>query len=303
MTPAELQALVVAALQGVADQLPSTPPGEKVDLDERLDVSSFAVGRALGCPAAAALDGEEPFEEGPATAGWSASSTVLDRLIAGHLDPRQGRPPADPATGFRVAMRETERLDWPWTWLDRAGPAERAVTAAEVHRRVAAVARMLDPWPPPDVRHIGLRPSWTFPGRPLRVRGRVDVVLGRRDGSHTIVVALPGDHGPTTRGRLAFEALVETLALRRAPAAVLGLLPDAGRRWPIAVDDELLMTGVDVTAVAARVLLGRRRREATGLDRRPGPRCRSCGHRAACAEGVAWLAGPGRLRAGFLPLG
>lgn len=303
MTPAELQGAAVAALEGVADQLPPTPPGEKVDLHERLDVRSTDIGRALGCPAATALDGDDGFEEGPASAGWSAASTVLDRLVTGHVDPRRGQPPTDPAAGFRVAMREVDRLDWPWPWLDRAGRAERAVTAADVHRRVAAIARLLDPWPPTDARYIGLRPLWPFPGRPLRLRGRVDLVLGKRDGSHTLVVVLPGDHGGATRARLAYEALVEALMLRRAPATVLGLLPDAGRRWPVTVDDDLLADGVDVAALTARVQLGRRRRDAAGLDRRPGPRCRACGHRAGCAEGVAWLDGPGRLRAGFLPLG
>jgi len=303
VTASALQGEVVAALEAVADQLPSTPPGEKVDPGERLEVRGSDLTRALGCPAGTALDGEEPFEAGAASAGWGAASTVLDRLLTGHVDPGRGQPPTDPASGFRTAMREIERLDWPWTWLDAAGPADRAVTAAEVHRRVSAVARVLEPWPPPSARHVGLRPMWTFPGRPLRLRGRLDLVLGRRDGSHTIVVALNGDHGRTTRARLAFEALVETLTLRRPPATVLGLLPDAGRRWPLAVDDRVLAEGVDAAGLAARVALGRRRRDATGLERRPGPRCRGCAQRADCAQGVAWLDGPGRLRSGFLPSG
>ncbi len=299
MNAPELVAAVVEALEAVADQLPPSPPGEKVDPAERLVVRSGD----LGCPAAAALDGEDPFVEQAATAGWGAASTVLDRLVTGHVDPRRGRPPTDPAAGFRTAMREVELLDWPWTWLDTAGPADRATTAAEVHRRVAATARLLDPWPPPDARMIGVRPTWWFPGRPLRLQGRIDAVLGRRDGTHTAVVVLPGDHGPSTRSRLAYEALLESLAQRRPPATVLGLLPDAGRRWPLAVDDALLLEGVEVAAVAARTALGRRRRDAAGLDRRPGVRCRWCAHAATCAEGVAWLAGPGRLRSGFLPTG
>ena len=301
MTFDDLRTAVVAALEGVADQLPDTPPGTKVDPGDRLVVRSSMVGRALTCPAAVALDGETPFEDSPATAGWSASATVLDRIVMGHLDPHRGRPPTDPASGFRVALDEVERLDWPWPWLDGADRAEKAVTAAAVHRRVAATARVLGPWPPDDVRHIGARPSWTFPGRPLRLQGRVDAVLGRRDGTHTIVVGLAGDHGPATRARLASEAAIEALQLRRPPATVLGLLADAGKRWPLAVDDELLVEGVAAAGVAARAALGARRRDATGLARRPGPRCRSCAHGAGCGPGGAWLAGPGRLRSGFLP--
>jgi hypothetical protein len=296
-----LRASVVAALEGVADQLPESPPGTKVEPGVRLDVRSSAVARALTCPAATALDGESPFEDGPGVAGWGASVTVLDRIVSGHLDPGRGRPPQDPASGYRTALKEVERLDWPWPWIDGASRAEKAVTAAEVHRRVAATARVLDPFPPADARFIGTRPSWSFPGRPLRLQGRVDLVLGRRDGTHTIVVGIRGDHGPTTRAQLAYEAVVESLQLRRPPALVLGLLPDAGRRWPVTVDDTLLGEGVAAAAVAARAALGARRRDASGLDRRPGPRCRGCAHGGGCAPGAAWLAGPGRLRHGFLP--
>jgi len=302
VTPDELRAAVVRALAAVADQLPEVAPGERSDPGERLDVRGSAVGQALGCPAAAALDGEEPFVEAAATAGWGAATTVLDRIGSGHLDPNRGQPPGDPASGFRTVF--AERLeDWPWTWLAGAGPAERALTAGEVHRRVSAAARLLEPFPPPSVSHVGWKPSWGFPGRPLRLLGRVDLVLGRRDGGHTLAVVLAGDHGAATRPRLAYEALVEALALRRPPATVLGMLPDAGRRWPLQVDDDLLGEGVVVASLLARVALGRRRRDAAGLERRGGPRCRGCAHLAGCDHGAAWLAGPGRRRVGFLPTG
>ena len=297
----DLRAAVVAALEGVADQLPESPPGTRVEPGVRLDVRSSGVARALACPVATAFDGETPFEDSPGAAGWSASVTVLDRIVSGHLDPGRGRPPQDPASGYRTALQEVDRLDWPWPWIAGAGRAEKAVTAAEVHRRVAATARLLDPWPPADARHIGARPSWSFPGRPLRLQGRVELVLGRRDGTHTIVVGVRGDHGPTTRAQLAYEAVVEGLQLRRPPAVVLGLLPDAGRRWPLAVDDTLLGEGVAAAALAARVALGARRREAAGLEPRPGPRCRGCAHGGRCGPGTSWLAGAGRLRSGFLP--
>lgn len=301
MTADELKAAVIDALAMVADQLPEAPPGGRVDPAERLDLRSTNVSEVVSCPAAVALAGEEPFVECAATAGWAAGAEVLDRLVCGHRDPGRGRPPTDPASGFRTVLSEAEHLGWPWTWLAGADRAERAMTAGEVHRRLSATARLLSPFPPAGVSHVGRRPSWSFPGRPLRLAGRVDVVLGRRDGSHTLVVVLNGDHGAATLPRLAFEALVEALELRRPPATVLGLLPDAGRRWPVAVDDALLEHGVAVAAELAQARLGQRRRDATGLERRPGPRCRDCGERATCAVGVAWLAGPGRRRAGFLP--
>jgi hypothetical protein len=302
MTPTvdELRSALVAALEGVADQLPEAPPGEKVDPASWLDVRSSGLAGALACPAADALDGETPFEEAPALVGRRATSTVLDRIVHGHLDPSRGKPPSDPATGFRTALREVEHLDWPWPWVHQATRAEKAMTAAEVHRRAGAIARMLDPWPV-DVTHVGLPTTWTFPGRTLRLKGWADAVVGKRGRDHTLVVALGGDHSSATRARLAFEAVVDALQCRRVPGAVLALLPDAGRRWQVTVDDGLLVDGIAAAAVGARAALGARRRDASGLERRPGPRCRTCAHAGACAEGAAWLAGPGRLRAGFLP--
>lgn len=296
----ELQAAAVEALAAVADQLEPAAPGERPTPGDRLDVRGTDLSRALGCPVATALDGEEPFEERAGLAGWGATSAALRLILTGHADPNRARRPTDPATAYRVALREPDP-DWPFTWLASADKADRAAVAAEVHRRAAAVARLFDPWPPPDVRHVGLRSSWTFPGRPLRLVGRADLVLGRRDGSHTIVVSLGGDHSAHTRARLAFEAVVEALSLRRPPATVLGLLPDAGRRWAVEVDDALLRDGVAVAAEAARVVLGRRRRDPTGLARRPGTRCRACPHGAGCPEGEQWLIGAGSRAFGFLP--
>lgn len=304
LSPAErLRQAAVDALALVADQLPEVPPGTRVDPAERLVVRSTHVRAALGCPAAVALAGEEPFEESAAVAGWAAAATVADRLVHGHRDPNLGRPPTEPATGFRAVWRERAAEGWPWTWLDGATDADRALTAAEVHRRLAALARTLGAWPPAGASHVGHRPSWTFPNRPLVLQGRVDLVLGRRDGSHTLVVALGGDHDGTTRARLAYEAAVEALALRRPPAAVLALLPDAGRRWQVPVDDALLAHGVATAALAAATALGTRRRDPAGLARRPGTRCRSCTSAASCEPGRAWLDGPGRLLHGFLPAG
>jgi hypothetical protein len=113
-------------------------------------------------------------------------------------------------------------------------------------------------------------------------------------------VVLTGDHGRATRDRLAYEALVELLNLRRPPAVVHGLLPDAGRTWSLTVDDELLAAAVAVAAAAARTALGVRRGDAGDLPRRPSPTCRYCAHAGSCDDGTTWLAGPGRRRLGFL---
>ena len=50
---------------------------------------------------------------------------------------------------------------------------------------------LLDQWPPPDASHVGWRPRWAFPGRPLTLHGRVDLVLGRPGHGHRIAGFLP----------------------------------------------------------------------------------------------------------------
>lgn len=294
---------LVAALALVADQVAEHRPGVKPDAGDWLDVRAGTVAAALRCPAATALDGERGFEASAATAGWKATADATDLLVHGHHDPRRGAPPTDPASAFRQLWNDRARLDgWPWPWLgEEAQPADRALTAAEVHRRTSGIARMLDPWPPPDAGSVGHRASWVFPRRTLRLHGRAELVLGRRGRGHTLVVVLNGDHGPATRTRLAYEAVVEAAALRATPATVLGLLPDAGRRWPLEVDDALLADGVAAAAGAAAAALGARTRDARRLERTPSGACGWCSHRGGCEPGTTWLAGPGRLRSGFLP--
>jgi hypothetical protein len=299
VTPNELTAAVLEALTGVTDQLPDARWADAPEA-ERLAVRPAHV--AAACATAFALDGESPFEPTPVLAGPAATGAVLDRLALGRLDPRLASRPTDPMSAFHEVYKERPETDWAWTWAAReATPAERALLAAAVSRRTAGAARMLHPSPWMGVTQAGRRAPWTHPQRPLRLAGATDLTIGKRDGTHTLVVLHSGDHTGSTRHRLAYEAVVEQLLLRRPPAVVQALFPDAGRAWSIAVDDDLLLTGVEAAAAAARTALGARRADAAGLPRRPGPACRSCTHAAGCADGAAWLAGPGRLRLGFLP--
>lgn len=297
MNAAELTPALLEALAPVAEQLPDVR-WRDADPDDRLGVRPGTV--AVACPASVALDGDTGFVARPVTVGPAASGAVLDRLLLGPRDPSRARSSDDPGTAFREVLASPPE-HWAWDWATTAAREEKALLAGVVSRRAAGIARMLTPWPPPGVTHAGRRPPWTHPDRPLRVTGGVDLTIGKRDGTHTIVLALTGDHSGATRDRLAYEAVVELLTVRRAPAVVRALLPDAGRDWSLAVDDDLLRTGVGAVAAAARTALGVARLDATGLPRTPSPACRRCAHRSGCEPGAAWLAGPGRLRLGFLP--
>ena len=297
----DLLAAVLAALAPVTDQLPDATWRE-ADRDDRLTVRPWLA--AAACPAAVALDGPQDFDASAATMGPTVAAAVVDRLVLGDRDPRRPTRPTSPADGYRAVLSDPAPDEWPWDQVTDPGARPlRAALAAEVHRRVGALARMLDEWPPPEATRTGRLPAWVHPDRPLRLAGGVDLVLGRRDGGHTLVVVAGGDHRATTRRRLAYEAVVEALALRRPPARVLGLLPASGRRWEVAVDDGVLEEGIAAAALAARVALGVLTATAGGLPRHPGPQCRALrSPRATCEPGTTWLAGPGRLRSGFLPL-
>ena len=299
MSHADLLADALGALAPVTDQLPDTR-WRDTDHAERLTVRPWSV--AAACPAAVALDGPQEFEGTAATMGPTVAAAVVDRLVLGETDPRRRLRSTTPAEAYRAVLGEAVPDDWPWDEVTAPGARPlRAALAAEVHRRVGALARLLPAWPPPDATRAGRLPAWVHPDRPLRMVGAVDLVLGHRDGTHTLVVVAGTDHRPTTRRRLAYEAIVETLALRRPPARVMGLLPASGRRWDLAVDDAFGQQGVVAAALGALVALGVSRASAGSLPRDPGPHCRACAHRGGCEPGTAWLAGPGRLRSGFLP--
>jgi hypothetical protein len=297
MEASDVAARVLDALAPVAEQLPEVRWRDAA-ADDRLTVRSAHAAPA--CPAAMALDGDPGFAPRPAVVAPAATGAVLDRLVLGDRDPTRRGGATDPATAFREVLADPPE-HWAWEWAVGAGREERALLAAAVSRRVAGVARMLEPWPPPDATHAGRRAPWIHPDRPLRLTGSIDATLGRRDGTHTIVVLLSGDHAAGTRQRLAYEAVLEVLNRRRPPAVVRGLLPDAGRQWSLPVDDDLLDLGAAAVGLAARTALGVRRADAGGLARRPSTACRRCPHVDGCAEGRVWLGGPGRLRLGFLP--
>lgn len=278
---------LVAALEPVALQL-----------DEDGEVLTVRRAHVVACPAAAALDGDDGFEPSAATVAWELASAALDRLLHGSRDPGLGRPPTSPVPALALAAAETSD-NWAFDWWATAGDAERSVATGEVQRRVAAVARMARAWPVPGHADVGARPRWSFPGRALRVNGRIDLAV-TAPGGRSLVVVLAGNHGPVTRSQLAFEAVIDAL-LRKPADQIVGVLPDAGRRWPVPVDDALLGEGIAAIAGAARVALGARRRDGGGLARRSGTRCRTCVHAGGCEAGRAWLTGPGRLRSGFLP--
>src|SRR5262249_43657763 len=155
-------------------------------------------------------DGDGEFVARPAVAGPGATGAVLDRLLLGPLDPRRPGGPTNPGQAFREVLQHPPE-QWAWEWASQATKPEKALLNGVVSRRIAGIARMLDQpspehagWPPPTATQAGRRPPWNHPSRPLRLHGSGEVTLGKRDGTHTVVAVLTGDHTTATRQRLAY---------------------------------------------------------------------------------------------------
>lgn len=264
----------------------------------RVTVRPHDVGEALRCPARVAMAGPSPFTPNVATATRAAAIAVLDQMVHGEA--------ADPVTAYRAAYDEGGRDGFPWEWLtggDRRHPitpAERAACAMRAIELAAAVARVV-----PDIRarvnRVGERCRWDHPERPVRLHGRVDLVMGslRPVGTAELLVVFPGSWSPLVRPRLAYEALLLTLD-RQRPATVTAVCLAEGRTYSHPVTEDLLGEGVTTTALAVGAVAGGLAKDPGQLPRRTGTHCGHCPSAPGCAPGTAWLGGPGRRRAGFL---
>lgn len=286
------------ALEPVAAALPEGRYAV-TDPAARVAVSHHHLAEALRCPARLALAGPSTFTPSVAIATRALALAVLDQIV-------HGEPAPDPVTAYRTAYAEGERDQFPWEWLtgrDQRHPATDADRAAGAMRAVelaTAVTRVV-----PDLRtrvtRVGERCRWDHPQRPVRLQGRVDLVLGplRPEGTAELLVVFPGSWSPLIRPRLAYEALLLTLH-RQRPATVTAVCLAEGRTYSHPVTPDLLGEGIAATATAVDAVAGGLRKDPRGLTRRPGPHCERCPSAASCGPGTAWLDGPGRRRAGFL---
>ncbi len=289
---------LIDALEPVASGLPegkyaSTEPALRVA------VRHNDLGDAARCPAQVAMAGPSPFTPNADVATPSLALAVLDQMV-------HGDPAPDPVTAYRAAFADGGRDQFPWEWLgggDRRHPvttADKAVCAMRAVERATAVARVV-PHLRARVTRVGERCRWNHPERPVRLQGRVDLVIGPLLPAATaeLLVVFPGSWSPLIRPRLAYEAVLLTVHGQR-PATVTAVCLAEGRTYSQPVTPDLLDEGVAATATAVAAVAGGLRKEPRQLPRQPGPHCGRCRSAPACGPGTAWLDGPGRRRSGFL---
>jgi hypothetical protein len=270
-----------------------------VDREDRYDVDGFLAADAASCPARAAAILPTPFVHTPRTVFRAAGRAAFLEVLAGGMAPGRSSPAVSAHEGYRLARAAAlaagaGRVSFPWDWLggrgggNHANSTEKTASAAATIRFVACVARV---WSPLDAQPVALRAnaSWTHPGPfPVRLTGRVDFVQGKM-ASRRIVLVRSGVRGPAQFPRVAFEALLDGLCFP-VPRSVLLLLPEAGEREEIPVDEELLAVGVTVAASALGAVVARSKERTDDLPRLPGPSCRYCPALGTCGPGSVWLA-------------
>lgn len=186
------------------------------------------------------------------------------------------------------------------TWLKTLGPAETgsvlAAASSWAARQFVAV-----PWRALGKVAFGPRPLRATPTGstgPVVLESRLDadVVLGAAPSVERVLVVL----GRPRRATVAFDALVASLSLSRAPLRVVTVDPASGRVEPVGVDQSLLARAADQIVEVARALAPIARGQE--LAQVPGPACYRCRWRRECNPGAGWLAARARRVAG-VPLG
>jgi hypothetical protein len=285
---------LIEALAPVAATLPQRRFYDATYSD-RITVGSFNVADAANCSLALAARPDEPFQP---SAAFAARAVAYEALV------KISQRGTSAIGAFAAADSETLGDLFPWDWLHAPSTTdgERAATEARAVRLVGSIARLHELR---EVRpsEIGVRAAWKHPHSPIRLKGRVDLVARTgKAGGDTAIVLVTGAKDQRARAVAAFEAMTLTVTGRADLGSVSLLYPDEGRRFAIAVDEDLLAEGVDAAVIAARALAARRLGDPSGFPATPGSYCRYCPLGAPtleneeqpwCTEGAAWLAGPG----------
>jgi hypothetical protein len=276
---------------------------------------------AAGCPVRYRASGAD----GWGFPGWSpalAAGAVARVALVRHLDrtssPRTGPTLPEPLEAVRDWLREAQRApasrvaEW-IAELGRDGDRDTvAATAANATRWLAGFVRVMG-WPLPDRLAVvvdnpegphgrGWQKHWRpTKGSPVCVASSPDATLGKvaPSGGFDLVVHRPSAPADVALAdRAAFEAAAGSLSNRIVPASILVTTADTGEHARFPVTPDLLGRGAAliVEVVRQRLIAAD---AAEPDDATPSPACRWCPYLDDCGAGQAWLAGPGRWRAGL----
>ncbi len=202
-----------------------------------------------------------------------------------HLSAHGGTP----AEAVRAAM--ADRSEWPVglaRWFEELDRGGRVALAAAATTWVVGALRLVGHGPGTQWRPPFPKPSWTLPGRLVRVSAAVDATAGNAgSGDRLLVLA---DRAPAAEDRLraGFVSLVWTVGKGEAPVRVALGSPATGTMQRLTVDTALLDLALDRTEELLGYLA-----EPQGAPAVPGRSCALCDLLEDCPAGLRQLsAGP-----------
>lgn len=184
---------------------------------------------------------------------------------------------------------------WLTDFLQTCSETERAELRSTAGDRVA---KFFECFPPLQARWRPVTESTQIVdllGGRVRLRGKVDLTLGRADGNRAgkvIIDLKTGGPNPAHRDDLRFYALLEAIRVGVPPRLVASFYLDMGEARTEVVTEALLDATVARVVDGARRIVGLRAGTVEPVYR-PGPSCRWCPILEGCEVGRDWLADEG----------
>lgn len=221
----ELEQAVISALGEVAERCVDGD-GRNLEWDEIVHVSDFHVGESLACEAKLASP-DEGFE-----AAIFNTFKAIGRRSMQYLD-QAGTPTEAVSLSMRNDRKNSGGRDWIGDYLLGADLTERVQVAT---RAVTWLTRTLDVLGPDGV--AGMRADqkvdWWFPGRGLRLNGRIDLVAGT--GTARIPHIVVPSRSAAWEAKVGFLTLLWCLR-NPVPDRVEVLVHASGERYSVQPED------------------------------------------------------------------
>lgn len=265
--------------------------------DEDIQLSKHLLGRIHGCEVrllAEDASGDEFVVTVPVARGTIAHKAVE---LGIHWP---GEPlPLALVDEAMSSLADTDH--WLTDFLQTCTDAQRAELRSTAGDRVAkffeCFPRLSPKWRPVTESTLIV----DLAGGRIRLRGKVDLTLGRARGTTAgkVVIDLKtGAPNPAHRDDLRFYALLDTIRVGIPPRLVASFYLDLGEARTEVVTEDLLDATVARTVDAARRLAALRAGTAEPVYR-PSYACRWCVALPTCTVGRAWLTDDGDLADDF----
>lgn len=273
----ELIEAIKSGLAAVADECRSADCND-LAWEEIVHVSDFHAAEAMHCQAKLAGP-EAPFEPDI----FKTFKAIALRSVR-YLD--DVASPREAVSRCMIELRDEH--DWIGNYLRDLDPGIRVQIAT---RAVTWLSRTLDVLARDDVASFRTAEpvQWRYPGRGLKLSGKLDLVRGSASGQVPHIV-IPS-RSDANDAKVAFLATLWCASTRQIPSEVVVLAHATSERYSVTPDD-LFARGIEAARQATQAIV-RRGQGPARLHRSPGHfTCRGCSWRGDCTEHAAYQRTP-----------